>query len=124
MQLAGAVQDTLLSAVSPGPGGGGVDTTFQTVPFQDSARVTRWLSFAVPALPTAMQLDGLVQDTPLRAAPVLASFGVGTTVHLVPFQNSASGLVAVVVLLVKLKPTAMQAVLLGHETESSSPPDR
>src|SRR6516225_11009141 len=121
MQLAGVVQDTLLSAVSPEAGGGGVGTNFQVVPFHDSARVDRVSSIAVPALPTAMQLDGLVQDTPVRAAPALASFGVGTTVHLDPFQDSAIGLVAVVVLLVEMKPTAMQAVLLGHEMESNSP---
>ena len=85
------MQETLLSAVPPGVSGAGVVRNFQAVPFHDSARVNRVGFFGVPSLPTAMQLDVLVQETPFRLAPEWPSVGVATTDHLLPFQDSANG---------------------------------
>src|SRR5215471_6924630 len=125
MQAVAPVQATLLSAVPPGVSGNGVCTNLQAVPFHDSARVNRVGFFGVPSLPTAMQLDELVQETPFRLAPLFLNTGVGSSVHAVPFHDSASGWS------IRLppgswktwvSPTAMQLVLLVHEMDVSIAP--
>src|SRR5215469_16590178 len=126
MQLAELVQETRSRAVPP-VGGGGVRTNFQLVPFHDSARVKSLGDVGVPSLPTAMQLDALVHEMPFRLAPEFASFGVGTIVHVLPFQASASGDGMRFPVEVKTRdsPTAMQSVLLTHEMAfSMAPPPR
>src|SRR5215472_9268627 len=123
VQALGLVQDTVLSAVPPGVRG--VPTTVHAVPFHRSARVNMVSFCGVPTLPTAMQSDPLVHETPFRVAPVWAILGVGTTCHLVPFQDSANGcwMVTPGGTSTWVWPTAMQLVLLAHDTElSSSPP--
>jgi hypothetical protein len=62
---------------------GGVDTTAQVLPFQDSASATP----GGMADPVAMQAVALTQDTADRVPPTL---GMGMTVHDVPSQASAS----------------------------------
>jgi hypothetical protein len=73
------VQDTE-SRVLLSPPAGGVGTTVQVLPFQDSAS-------AAPDDPVAMQAVALTQDTASRVPP---TFGMGMTVHDVPSQASAS----------------------------------
>ena len=83
-------------------------------PFQPSARGVLPVNVE-SELPTAVQAVLEAHDTPLnpsKAAPPW--FGVVCTVHLVPFQRSASVAFAFVV------PTAVQAVGAVHETLSSS----
>jgi hypothetical protein len=75
------VQDTE-SRVLLSPPTGGVGTTVQVLPFQDSAS-------AAPDDPVAMQAVALTQDTATR---VPLTLGMGMTVHAVPSQASASGL--------------------------------
>src|SRR5215472_16639032 len=120
------VQDTVLSEVPPGVSGGGVLTNCHAVPFHDSARVKSVGFFGVPSLPTAMQADVLVQVTPFKMAPLWASVAVGTTDQEAPFQDSANGCCTMKPpgsVKIWVWPTAMQLVLLAHDTElSSSPP--
>jgi hypothetical protein len=73
------MQDTE-SRVLLSPPAGGVGTTVQVLPFQDSAS-------AAPDDPVAMQAVALTQDTANRVPP---TFGMGMTVHDVPSQASAS----------------------------------
>ena len=81
------------------------------VPFHRSARVPAF------ELPTAVQADADVQDTPFRKPLPGGGLGVASMVHLVPFHRSARarGTPAVVV----LAPTAMQA-----EEEVQATPSR
>ena len=126
MQLAELVQEIPDRAV-PLAGGGGVRTSFQFEPFHDSAKVRSLGDAGVPLLPTAMQLDALVHAMPSRLAPEFLSFGVGTIVHLLPFQTSASGDGTRFPVEVKIRdwPTAIQSVLLTHEMAFSwAPPPR
>jgi hypothetical protein len=125
MHVSGPLQDTALSAVPPGVSGGGVLRTCHAVPFHCSARVNSVGFFGVPSLPTAMQFDRLVQDTPFRLAPELASAGVAISDHLLPFQDSAKGCGTRYppgTWKTWVSPTAMQLVLLVHDTEFSCAP--
>src|SRR5260370_1415689 len=125
MQLVALAHDTWFSAVPPGVSGWGVDTNDQAVPFHASARVNSVGFLGGPSLPTVMQLDAAVHETPSRIAPVWASTGVGTVVHAVPLYASAIGCSTVrpvVVLNTWISPTAMQSVLLTHETAFSIAP--
>ena len=73
------------------PGGLGVFWIFQSLPFQDSARLTGVLKLFA-AGPAAMQNDGRGQETaknPLVEAWVRV--GVGWMDHVVPFHRSESG---------------------------------
>jgi len=100
----------------PAPEGVGLGTTVQLVPFQCSANVFEvapvagWL--------TALQFVLLEHDTPMSSASA-AIAGPGTTFQLVPFQRSISVSRANVWLEMK-PPTAVQSVVVGHDTESSS----
>jgi hypothetical protein len=66
-----------------------------------------------------VQVAGVAQDNPLNPAPI-APAGLGTdwTLHLVPFQLSASG-TGFWALLISLPPAA-QAVAVGQDTARSS----
>jgi hypothetical protein len=69
--------------------GFGVGSTVHPVPSQRSASVN-----CLPALfrywPTAMQALAAEHETPYRVLPVApVGFGVGSIVHLLPFQCSA-----------------------------------
>src|SRR5215469_1586890 len=124
MQLAELVQDTVPSAVPPGTGGGGVGTTLHAVPFHASARVNLSEDGTGPSCPTTMQRAGPAQETPSRTALGWASFAVGSTVHDVPFHDSASGRSTKLpcALRNKVLPTAMHRMLPAQETAVSSAP--
>src|SRR6266704_640146 len=81
----------------------GVGWMRQMVPFHRSARVV-----TVPELPTAVQADEEVQDTPLRVMSCPVRPSVGTIRQALPFQTSASVPTALPELS-KRVPTAMQA---------------
>jgi hypothetical protein len=93
-------------AVGP-PGGAG--STVHAEPFQDAARVPG------SAKPTATQFVALAHEMPDRPVLELASGASGSLVQLWPFQDSASA--AKVLFETSYVPTAMQLVLLTHETE-------
>jgi len=95
------------------PAGLGVAWTCQSVPFHRSARVVTG-----PELPTAVQADGEVQDTPLRKLPDPVGLNVGTIDHVVPSQRSAS-VPAPLPEVSTRPPAAMQADEDVHDT-----PDR
>ncbi len=90
-------------------GGLGVAWIDHRAPFHRSA------SGPAPDLPTAVQADADVQDTPFRLAP-WDSLGVGWIRHRVPFQCSATAWEAPVA--VMLDPTAVQADGAAHATPS------
>src|SRR6266436_573480 len=97
------------------PFGLGVAWTDQALPFQPSANG----SALVPPfqLPTASQTDEDVHDTLLRmllAAPL--GFGVASSVHVLPFQPSAT---VVVPPASESYPTAVQMVGDGQDTAVS-----
>src|SRR5215471_246943 len=117
MQADGPGQDTL-SRLPPAdviPGGLGTGTMAQPVPFQCSATSACRGELSMPVPPTAMQLDGLGQDTPIKklgSAP--GKSGVFWISQVLPFQDSAR-------LTGVLKPSAegpaaMQNDGMGHET--------
>src|SRR5262245_59146321 len=115
MQLAELVKDTVPSAVPPGPGGGGVGQVVPPVPVHASARVNLSEACTGPSCPAAMQRAAPAQETPSRTALGWASFAVGSTVHDVPFHDSASGRSTKLLraLRNKVLPTAMHRVLLA-----------
>jgi hypothetical protein len=85
-------QETLLSRSNGWAAGRlGLGTTLQAVPFQDSMRVfwTVWLDWKPP---TAVHACAEAQDTLSRmlTADAGPALGLGTTVHLVPFQVSTN----------------------------------
>ena len=100
----------------------GLGTTDQLLPFQDSARVC-WKGAGRPVSkyePTAVQAVAEVQETPnsLLLSSVPAS-GLGTTDHLLPFQDStrvplAGGVTR------WCEPTAVQAVAETQDTLARS----
>src|SRR5215472_4259490 len=66
-----------------------------------------------------MQVAGVAQDNPLNPAPIApAGLGTGWTLHLVPFQPSASG-TGCWALFISLPP-AVQAVAVGQDTARNS----
>src|SRR5215467_5348833 len=92
MQAEVPVQDTLPRPPPADviPGGLGTGVMFQPSPFQRSASSACWGELSVPVPPTAMQLDGLVQETPskpLGSAP--GRLGVFWIFQVLPFQDSA-----------------------------------
>jgi hypothetical protein len=100
----------------------GVGRMLHCVPFQRSASVPSGFPELSAAPPTPMQVNAVVQDTlnsPLCGEP--AGFGVGKSVHWLPFQPSARVPLGLPLLAVK-KPTAMQAETVGHETPARKPP--
>ena len=117
MQAGGPVQDTL-SRLPPAdviPGGLGTGVMFQPFPFQCSASSACWGELSVPVPPTAMQLDGLVQETPIKllgSAP--GRLGVFWIFQVLPFQDSAR-LTGVLKAFAE-GPAAMQNEGRGHET--------
>ena len=64
--------------------------------------------------PTAMQLLGLLQDTPLNEVWYVPTFGLGTTDQALPFQDSTR--VEVVPEAFTTWPTATQSVACGQDT--------
>ena len=115
MQAEVPVQDTL-PRPPPAviPGGLGTGVMFQPFPFQCSATSAARGEKSVPVRPTAMQLDGLVQDTPskpLGSAP--GRLGVFWTFQLLPFQDSAR--LTGVLKLFAAGPAAMQNEGMGQE---------
>jgi hypothetical protein len=123
MQADVPVQDTLPRpppAVIPGGLGTGVIS--QPFPFQCSATsaVRRELTAqqSVPVRPTAMQLDGLVQETPVKplgSAP--GRLGVFWIFQVLPFQDSAR--LTGVLKLFAAGPAAMHNEGIGQETAAS-----
>jgi hypothetical protein len=88
----------------------GVGWMRHLVPFHRSARILPLL-----ALPTAVQAEIDVQETPLRKAPP-GGLGVGWMRHLVPFHRSAR------VVPSALPPTAVQAESEVQDTLFRAPP--
>jgi hypothetical protein len=76
--------------------------------------------FVVWFLPTAVQFVLLGHATASRTLPPSLAFGVGSTVHVLPFHCSAS--VTTLSDADKSDPTAMQFVVLAHRTASSTSP--
>jgi len=119
MQAEVAVQDTLPRpppAVIPGGLGTGVMS--QLFPFQCSATSAARGELSVPVRPTAMQLDGLVQETPskpLGSAP--GRSGVFWISQVLPFQDSAR--LTGVLKLFAAGPAAIQNEGIGQETAAS-----
>jgi hypothetical protein len=112
-QLVALVHATLLSMLPEPIAGLGLVTIDHFVPFQRSINVLEALPVAAP--PTAKQLVGLVQDTPLSSgsgAPL--GVGLATNDQTVPSQCSISVGPPVV-------PTAKQSDGMEHETPDSSP---
>jgi hypothetical protein len=96
---------------------GGVSWTVQLTPFQRSASV------AVGPLPTAVQAVGEVHDTPLNELPGVVLVGVSWTVQLTPFHCSTRVSSNSVLPWRSLTPpTAVQALVDGHEMASSVVP--
>ena len=119
MQAEVAVQDTL-PRPPPAviPGGLGTGVMFQPFPFQCSATSAARGELSVPVRPTAMQLDGLVQETPskpLGSAP--GRLGVFWIFQVLPFQDSAR--LTGVLKLFAAGPAAMQNEGIGQETAAS-----
>ena len=89
VQAVAEVQETLPRPLVAGPGLG-LGTMVQVVPFQDSMSVLGW-PVLVMYDPTAVQLLAETQETPLRSFVSWrwdAALGLGTTVQVVPFQDS------------------------------------
>ena len=111
------VQETPVSQLNPAPAGFGVGSIAQVLPFQCSANVT---SVPLPFTysPTAKQETTDGHDTPLRTldgAP--AGSATGGTVHVLPFQRSASAMNAPLAFL--SNPTVMQAAGAEQDTPVS-----
>jgi hypothetical protein len=92
MQSDGPGQDTLSRLPPAGviPGGLGTGVMSQPFPFQCSATSACRGELSMPVPPTAMQLDGLVQETPIKplgSAP--GRLGVFWIFQVWPFQDSA-----------------------------------
>ena len=103
-----------MSAVSLPPAGLGLGTTVTDFPFHCSTSVLPPLAVVYP--PTATQLCALRHDTPTSSVssdPFTA--GVGTIVHAVPSQRSASVALEPRSDLASI-PTATQLFALEHET--------
>jgi hypothetical protein len=95
MQLDADAQLTLerRAPTTPGPLGVGLGTTDHDVPFHCSMRVP--VGFPLPAAtaaPTAQQSEPLTQVMSKSPPPSPSGNGIGTSVHVVPFQASISGL--------------------------------
>src|SRR5262245_4896440 len=60
----------------------------QREPFHRSASVAG-CPISVPESPKAVHAENDTQETPWRKGPCSPRFGVGTTLHRVPFQRSA-----------------------------------
>jgi hypothetical protein len=90
MQLDGRVQETPIKPLGSAPGKLGVFWIFQSLPFQDSARLTGVLKPFAEG-PAAMQNEGMGQETAKNPlAEARGRLGVGWMDHLVPFHRSAS----------------------------------
>ena len=106
--------DTLSRPLEVTPLGLGLATIDQLVPFHRSTKVAP----ADPSgeePPTASQFVVLTHDTPLRSVsrePV--GSGLVTTDHVVPFQCSANA--CALESMLTSYPTALQIVVLGHDT--------
>jgi hypothetical protein len=109
--------DTPARALVVAPAGLGVEGIVQLVPFQLSASGTSVLELS-PESPTAVQALTEGHDT-ASSGLYATSLGLGVDwiAQLVPFQLSAS---VVSTEAVKLSPTAVQTLLDGHDTPSSS----
>src|SRR5215472_16571944 len=120
MQADGPGQDTL-SRLPPAdviPGGLGTGTRAQPIPFQCSATSACRGAVSMPVPPTAMQLDGLGQDTPIKllgSAP--GRLGVFWIFQVLLFQDSAR-LTGVLKPLAE-GPAAMQNEGMGQETANN-----
>ena len=95
MQLDADAQLTLdrMAPATPGPLGVGLGTTDHDVPFHCSTRVP--VGFPLPdptTAPTAQQSEPLTQVASKSPPPSPPGNGSGTSVHVVPFQASMSGL--------------------------------
>ena len=117
MQADGPGQDTLSRLPPAGviPGGLGTGTMAQPFPFQCSASSACRGELSVPVPPTAMQLDGLGQETPIKklgSAP--GRLGVFWISQVLPFQDSAR--LTGVLKLFAAVPAAMQNDGRGQET--------
>jgi hypothetical protein len=115
VQAVAEVQETLPRPLVAGPGLG-LGTMVQVVPFQDSMSV-----LGRPVLvmyePTAVQSLAETQETPMRSFMPLrwgAALGLGTTVQVVPFQDSTRVFGAVPAS--ESLPTAAQSLADTQET--------
>jgi len=110
VQALADTHDTLLRAALWDEAGFGLGTSDHLAPFQDSTSVLN-----TPALlaysPTAVHALADAHDTHKRKAPRTEwlGSGLGTTDHLLPFQDSASGLLP-------MAPTAVQMLADTHDT--------
>jgi hypothetical protein len=110
-----------LTAVLPRPlGGTGTSLKVQLLPFHRSAAGVPWESPAGPPLPTARQYLADAQDT-LYSAPLPGDLGTATSVHVLPFHDSARA--AVLSLSRKASPTAMQLCCDLQATPNRAPPE-
>jgi hypothetical protein len=117
MQADGPGQDTLSRLPPAGviPGGLGTGTMAQPFPFQCSASSACRAELSMPVPPTATQLDGLGQETPIKplgSAP--GRLGVFWISQVLPFQDSAR-LTGVLKLLAE-GPAATHLAADGQET--------
>src|SRR5664279_4678428 len=93
-----------LGAVGPG-------VTVHVVPSHVSTSARDGLDVS-PAEPTAMQLVGLLHDTPLNDVWYVPRFGLGITAQELPFQDSTR--VELTPEAFTTRPTATQAVACGQ----------
>ena len=108
-QLAALAHDTPRNSLTEGSGSGLV-TTFQVLPFHDSARVL--VSVPVKSSPTATHAVVVAQDTPFSSLSWVLGLGLVTTFQVLPFQDSTrvSGTEP------KYRPTAVQWLALTQDT--------
>src|SRR5215470_9899146 len=91
VQAEAPVQATPESSAPRVPAGLGVGWMRQRVPFHRSAMVTQ-VPKALMAWATAVHAEAEVQATEFsRVACAPGRWGIGTTLHVVPFHRSASG---------------------------------
>ena len=120
MQKAALVQETELRELPKrDPGGGGLGTTAQILPFHLS---TSGSELAGPFVyePTAMQNVVLAHDTLSSVSPLFPGLRLATTDQERPFHRSTSVLWSSSSALFEYAPAAMQKVALVHETPSRS----
>ena len=120
MQLDAEAQLTLerMAPTTPGALGVGLGTMDHDAPFHCSMRVP--VGFPLPdptTAPTAQQSEPLMQVAPKSPPPSPPGNGTGTSVHVVPFQDSISGLADDGLpppRFIKVMPTAQHWTALAH----------
>ena len=116
MQLVEVGHDTPSRKLNGRAVGLGLGTIAQRTPFQRSTNVLATDKSLSPAYPTAVQLVAVGQDTPASVLTGRAvESGLRTIAQLTPFQRSTNVL-KTVPLLFNAPPTAVQLVVVGHDT--------